>query len=146
MQIYRWYPILFIVILISILHCKSIPFHPGKYQNDYLVIGDGGGYTGLETSYYFTSKGHVYRQTGRDTVYVSLPGIDRRTVTQAILNVQQLDLLNYEYNDPGNVYKFLDMAVGGKHNRIVWGGSRNELNPAVTTLYQILNESLQKEK
>lgn len=135
-----------IVIIFLIWSCKTITFHPDQYAQDYLMIGDGGGYTGLETSFYFTKNGDVFRHSGRDTIYEKLPSIDRHIVSQAIQSIQQLDLMQYQYENPGNVYKFLAFKIEGKDNRVVWGGNQDEVNPAITSIYRLLNQSLQNDK
>lgn len=144
MQYYPWYMISLLLIPLGFLNCKSVPFQPEQYKGDYLIIGDGGGYSGWENRYYITTRGAVYLHSGRDTTYLKQSNIDKRIVNQALENVRALDLVNYEYSNPGNVYKFLAMSIDGIHNRIVWGGNQDQINPAITNLYQLLNSSLQK--
>lgn len=61
-------------------------------------------------------------------------------------SIGQLDLIDYQYENPGNVYKFLAFRIDGKNNRVVWGGNQDEVNPAITSIYRILNQSLQNDK
>jgi hypothetical protein len=122
--------------------CRSVPFDPETHHGDLVVIGDGGGITGIETRYFFTESGMVYRQTGFDTTFVKLPPVKPAIVQQVIESAEKLDLINYHYQQPGNVYKFLQLKIAGKENRIVWRSDSDGVSPACTGLYHLLNESL----
>jgi len=123
-----------------------MPFQPESYTQNYLVIGDGGGYTGLETSHFFTVGGDVFKHYGRDTTYQKILKIKQQIVKQAIGSIEQLDLMDYEFQNPGNVYKFLSMNINGRSNKVVWGSSEEKVNPAIANIYRLLNESLQNDK
>ena len=133
-------------ILLLMGNCKTVPFQPETYDDDYLVIGDGGGYTGLETSFYITNRGEVFKHSGRDTVYQKMPKINQKVVKQAMGSIDQLGLIDYQFQNPGNVYKFLSMNIDGKSNKVVWGDNQQTVSPAIANIYRILNQSLQNDK
>ncbi len=133
----------FFLIILVLFCCKSIPFNPESAQQNFVAIGNGGGITGIETRYFFTVSGEVFVQNGFDTVSQRLPSIDRKLVSQAINTIEKLDLINYRYQKPGNVYKFLEIKLNGQENRIVWGSISDEVSPVSVSLYQILKQSLE---
>ncbi|MBK8506878.1 MAG: hypothetical protein IPL46_34705 [Saprospiraceae bacterium] len=131
-----------IMMFLFVNACKSIAFNPATYADNLLTIGEGGGFTGKETRYFFTKRGQVFMQAGRDTSLIEMPSVDRKIVSQAISTIQQLDLVNYSYQNPGNVYKFLHVKLDGKENRIVWGSANDGVKPACPDLYHLLHQSL----
>lgn len=133
----------FFLVIPVLLSCKSIPFNPESAQQNFVAIGEGGGITGIETRYFFTISGEVFAQIGLDTVSQQLPSIDRKLVAQTISTIEKLDLINYRYQKPGNVYKFLEIKLNGQENRIVWGSMEDEVSPVSISLYQILKQSLE---
>lgn len=133
----------FFLIIPMLFCCKSIPFNPESAQQNFVAIGNGGGITGIETRYFFTVSGEVFVQIGFDTVFQKLPSIDRKLVSQTISTIEKLDLINYRYQKPGNVYKFLEIKLNGQENRIVWGSLDDEVSPVSVSLYQILKQSLE---
>jgi hypothetical protein len=122
--------------------CKSAPFSPTAHSEDLIIIGEGGGIAGIETRYYFTTTGQVYRQEGRDTAFVKLPRIDRRIVTQVIETARQVGLADYAYQTPGNVYKFLTVNVDGKENKIVWSSPKDGVKSTCPTIFNLLKQSI----
>ena len=133
-----------IIILAFVLvgGCKSAPFSPTAHSEDLIIIGEGGGIAGIETRYYFTTTGQVYRQEGRDTTFVKLPRIDRRIVTQVIETARQVGLADYTYQIPGNVYKFLTVNVEGKENKIVWSTPKDGVKSICPTIFNLLKQSI----
>ena len=122
--------------------CKSIVFNPATYNEDLIVIGEGGGFTGIETRYFFLQTGQVFQQRGQDTLLIEMPSIDRKIFRQAISTILQLGLVDYVYQNPGNVYKFLQVKLEGKENRIVWGNAGDKVKTACPELYHLLLQSL----
>ncbi len=122
--------------------CRAVPFDPRTHRGDWVAIGEGGGITGIETHYFFTESGMVYRQTGFDTTYIKLPSVRPAIVQQVIESIEKLDLINYQFQQPGNVYKFLQCKIAGKENRIVWRSDNDGVSSACTRLYHLLNQSL----
>ena len=133
----------FFLILPLLFCCKSIPFNPESDHQNFVAIGEGGGITGIETRYFFTVSGEVFVQTGLNTVFQKLRSIDRRLLSQTINTIEKLDLINYHFQKPGNVYKFLEIKLNGEENRIVWGSMNDEVSPVSANLYQILKQSLE---
>lgn len=131
-------------VLISAIACKSIPFSPENYRDNYIVMGEGGGFAGVETHHFITLKGDVFRRVAQDTLLQKLPAVSQRLVDQVMNTVEQLDLINYEYNRPGNTYKFLHFYVDGKDQKVVWSGNDQEVNPACQNLFTLLKRSIKE--
>jgi hypothetical protein len=133
------------IIIVGILltwSCKSVPFNPSTPGKDLITIGEGGGFAGIETRYYFTTAGQVYRQIGRDTTFFKLPAIDRRIVTQVLEIARQIGLNDYAYENPGNVYKFLSFQIDGKENKIVWSTPKDGVKSAYPSIFNLLKQSI----
>ncbi len=122
--------------------CKSIPFTPHSHEEDFLTIGEGGGFAGVETSFHILRNGDVFRQIGQDTVLTQLEDIPQAQIRQALNNCEVFKLSDYTYSEPGNTYKFLTVHQAGKSNRIVWQRGDEKVKPICRQIYQLLNQSI----
>ena len=100
-----------------LLACKTIPFSPDAVDQNLITIAEGGGFAGIETRYFFTESGDVFRQVGRDTTLTKLSGNSRQIVKQVYSTVDQMDLMSYKFDAPGNAYKYLRVSKDGKVNK-----------------------------
>ncbi len=84
----------------------------------YITVGSGGGIAGIETSFHVLPNGAVYHTSSLDTLQKKLPPINRKVVRAALEKGRQL--MDYAYQKPGNVYKFITLHIAGRANRIAW--------------------------
>ena len=127
------------------LGCKTLPFQPTQYEGELITIGTGGGFAGIETSFHILSHGVVYKQIGQDTTLVEHGKIPRKNIHQTIENCKTFALYDYEYQEPGNAYKFMVLKMNGKSNRIVWSGDDHKIKPLCKNIYQSLNNLIHEE-
>ncbi len=130
---------LFCLLASQFFSCKSVPFQPSNYQNDYLTFGSGGGFAGIETRYHLLRTGEVYKQTGQDTVLTQQKKLGRNLASQTLENCRVFGLDAYQYNAPGNTYRFLEVHLEGKNNRIVWSRDDPKVQASCKQIYQSLN-------
>ena len=122
--------------------CSITQFNPATYEKNYLFIGHGGGITGLETNYYFLENGSLFKQEGTNAPLLSLGKIDKHIYNRIIENCDRLALTEYKYMEPRNTYRHLTIHVQEKSNRIVWSVGDQEIQDAVTTIYDILKDAI----
>lgn len=119
-------PIMFAVVLVGFLSCKTKSYTPLNYNKNILVLGNGGGFTGMSTSYYIMESGDVFRSGMNDTSYIKVGKLDPKIIEQQFSAYQNLKFSDVVLNDPGNRYFFLNMKSGGKEHMIQWGRSELE--------------------
>ena len=128
-----------LILFLGFSACSVSHFNPLQTKRDFITIGFGGGFAGIETQYYIFENGKVYEQVGLDSRFTKLTPLKREMVEQAVQNFHQFNLIDYSYQNPGNTYKFLAIHHEGSSNRIVWGGkSLKEVHPVCTQIYDLL--------
>ncbi len=132
-------PTLCIIALSILIHCKSIPFQPSNHSGDFIAIGEGGGFAGLEERYYVTDDGHVYQKGLQDSSFVLIKRLPLAIIDQTFENCRTFSLIDYTYNNPGNTYFFLSLHFDQSENTIVWSRNDEEVLPLCKNIYQSLN-------
>ncbi len=135
-----------LILFLGLSACSVSQFNPLQTERDFITIGHGGGFAGIETQYHIIDNGKVYRQVGLDSSLTLVKPIKKVTIEQAMHSCHQFDLIDYRYQNPGNTYKFLTIHHEGESNRIVWGGkSLKEVHPVCIQihdlLYSIINQA-----
>ncbi|NND34471.1 MAG: hypothetical protein HKN76_17935 [Saprospiraceae bacterium] len=131
-----------IASVLLVFACKTPPFNPATFSEDLITIGEGGGFAGIETRYYFTPVGKVYQQTGRDSSLKKLPDINRELVSQVQTTASEVGLHDYTYVNPGNVYKFITLRSDGRENKIVWSHADDGVKPVCPAIFDLLKQSI----
>jgi len=129
-------PLFLFSILIILLSCKSLLFHPDQSQNAYISFGNGGGFTGAVSEYFLVENGKLYRNEGGK--YEEVAVIPQKKTKQMFNLYHSLNLDKIFLDDPANRYYFISYKNGGESHRIVWGGSELIL-PELQLYYDNLN-------
>ena len=100
----------------------AAPITPATYAGRQLMVGNGGGVTGLSTTYYLLDNGQLFGRRSRDTVFTAL---GRKTVsrTKRTFRMAENDcrILTTQFDNPGNRYKFVGWRKGKRTKKITWG-------------------------
>src|SRR5687768_11797667 len=100
----------FILIAISIIAgCSSSRGFPGDYNGDQIHFGQGGGFTGNVNYYVILEDGRLFQKQQRDSSYTHLATWKKNFTKQLFTNYQQLSLDTLAFNEPGNLYYFVEM-------------------------------------
>ncbi|MBK9107552.1 MAG: hypothetical protein IPM92_04005 [Saprospiraceae bacterium] len=83
-------------------------------QEEYTLLGDGGGFTGVETIYKVSDNGRI-EKSGE-----YLGRLSKEEISQLRENKQTLQLDQIEYLKPGNIYHLLEFNKGGVARKLVW--------------------------
>jgi hypothetical protein len=127
--------------MITSCQSKKIVFDPQNTRKDYLVFGNGGGFTGQVTKYYLTKDGNIYAQNGEKT---ELTGqISKAVCTQVFSNFTTLGLEKSSLNEPGNRYYFLELKSSKISHSLKWGKSPLK-DPNIENYYKILMSLVNK--
>lgn len=90
-----------------------------------LIIGSGGGFTGMYRGYRLCSDGRVYGWSapagGRDTGTILFTDPDSVTVFFGMIDAMKFQQLNY--NEPGNMNWYVELQQGEERHRVQWSTS-----------------------
>lgn len=95
---------------------------PATYTGRQIMVGNGGGVTGLSTTYYLLDNGQLFGRRSRDTAFTPL-GRQTAVNTKRTFTVAEdkCRILTTQFDNPGNRYKFVGWRKGKRTHKITWG-------------------------
>lgn len=124
--------LIYFTVLASCNSSKSVQ------SNEFLRIGNGGGFAGIETVYTVLKNGQV-EMGGK--VISRLKSSD---VNQLFGNIDILKLNEIDYNKPGNLYKFIEFTLNGSTHKITWDSNAADVDSKLNLFYDHVNYLIQK--
>ncbi|MCB0544112.1 MAG: hypothetical protein KDC61_09060 [Saprospiraceae bacterium] len=119
--------------------CKQTQYSTENLPDHQLRWGNGGGYVGRETIYTLLDNGQLFiRQTGGS---LAEQGSVKPKKAKAMYDTMQaLDLMNVQFEHPGNIYSFIEVLQDDNVRRISWGEKDHPVDARIADLYRQLNE------
>lgn len=129
--------IFFILIYVSFMSChvSKNTFNPDDTPQIYIYFGSGGGFTGQVSAYYLTNDGALYEKNVDTLNFIGK--VEKRTTTQIFSNFKKLELDQFQINQPGNRFYFIDYCSNNSNHSLKWGKEALE-NQSLETYYSIL--------
>lgn len=139
------YLALFVVTVLLFWQCNRTTYTAETFPTEeYLAFGQGGGYAGSLTTHYLLANGQLFKSEG-----IEGPKIDNGKIgkgrAKKILRVYQEELQQFDYQNPGNLYYFLEFVSADTTHEIQWGGSQDKAPQAALDFYQELQSILPQE-
>lgn len=106
-----------------------------------VVIGNGGGFTGLYTGYRIDSNGAVRRWSGFSGKVDSLRAIGKlsgKEMARLKASVKAIDFMSIPTGEPGNITSFVEARIDSVSHRAAWAGMYEDAPPALQPLVQDL--------
>lgn len=122
--------ILFLFMIASCSCQKSI----SQTGIESIRFGNGGGFTGATTTYSLSASGQLNKVDGN--INTSIKKVDSKTVKELFTKAKELKI--YSFNEPDNMYSFLEIQMSEKKQYLVWNLSANKIDNRVTLLYNQL--------
>lgn len=100
-----------------------------------ILLGSGGGVTGVATVYQITPKGEVFKGKGVGVVkYTECAKIRRAKAKKMIAKVAAaVSSINFDH--PGNLYYFLTLKENDGEKKITWGDADHKVPDNVKLLF-----------
>ena len=103
---------LYLLILLPILFSCSSSKNISQTNIEEISFGSGGGFTGEIKTYKITADCQLFAQE------TELKKIEAKKTLELFKQAQELKDLNF--NEPSNMYSFIEIKTKKKTNRIVW--------------------------
>jgi len=110
--------------------------NPLEYTKPKITFGSGGGFTGAESSYMMLDNGRVYELSKMGQEFTSIGKIELNQVAQVFRSYKMFNFDSLELNNPGNMYKYIEMDMGVSKHRLTWGDGKED--PNLIILHAIL--------
>ena len=131
------------IIAFSVLlfnQCKVVRHSADKLPTKQIIFGDGGGFSGIETSYTLLENGQLFKQVGTDGPYQELKSIKPKEAKVFFGKVASLQLYKMDIEMPGNLYYFLREVNETIDSRVTWGAGDYLPPRALVSTYKDLQE------
>ncbi|MEO5581877.1 MAG: hypothetical protein ABIR66_04250 [Saprospiraceae bacterium] len=109
-----------------------------KYPKSIIYFGNGGGFTGFETTYALLESGDVYKKNGFQDQCVYLCRLKPNETKQIFSNYEFLGLSAIELNEPGNTYSFIEFSNSNTKHKLTWDRSGSGTVPGNLKLFNSL--------
>jgi len=129
----------FLFLLLALCSCKSQQYTPDTYEKASIVFGDGGGFAGLVKQYCLLDNGQLFLKASRQGEYEQLTQLKRKDTKACFAMLESEAMQGVRYEQPGNIYHYLQLPKGESTQRIVWDPfNMAKLPPEVATLHEAL--------
>jgi hypothetical protein len=132
----------FLLLIFFLLVVNSIPAIAQKkiekYPKDIIYFGNGGGFSGIETTYALLESGDVYKKKGLQDEFVFITRLKPNETKQIFLNYEFLGLSSIEFNEPGNTYSFIEFSNPNTKHKLTWDKSNVGTAPGNLRLFNSL--------
>ncbi len=132
--------ILLCFCLISLLFmCKTPHALPIDENEEKIFFGAGGGFSGIPIEYCLMLDGRLFTKDYLKNEWIQIVNVNKKKIRTFIKSLDKQLLLNYNLNQPGNRYKFLNYQKEGRTYTITWG--KEGFNPPqeIIDIYTSLN-------
>jgi hypothetical protein len=126
----RFFTVLFTLLLFST--CKT--YTPDQLPPVQLQFGNGGGFTGIETSYTLLENGQIFKQSSIDSTATNLPSVKPKAAKALFAQLEAIGFDTLNINKPGNLYQFIQSKQDTLSHKVVWTPGTDQ--PVLDSLYK----------
>ena len=131
-----------VLVCVALAACSTTKSTPTDHSGQQITFGDGGGFAGIEHTYVLLDNGALYKKADNGQ-HDFVHSVDKQLAKQVFVNAVELDLGNYLYLNPGNMYEYIEWDNDGQTNRICWDSYKDNVKKEIKILHQILKNTLQ---
>lgn len=106
-----------------------------KYPKNIIYFGNGGGFTGVETTYALLESGDIYKKNGFQQQFDYISRLKPNETKQIFSNYEFLGLSAIEFNEPGNTYSFIEFSNPTTKHKLTWDRSGTGTAPGNLRLF-----------
>lgn len=131
-----------LILLLMVAGCHHSTQFPSNFKGKQVEFGQGGGFSGAVTQFVLLDDGRLFQRPWHDSTLVFIDRWKSNLTSQLFQNYETLNLQNLSYNEPGDLYYFIDYRPDQKnHHRIVWGKPGFHPDENLITYYNLLFRS-----
>lgn len=123
--------------------CKITRYTPDKFPSQQLIWGSGGGFAGIETSFYLLPNGQIFRRQGIAKPFEELVSIKKKKAGAYFEKAASLQLFKQDIDKPGNLYYFVQEITNATDSRAIWGSGDYLPPQGLLALYRELHDLAQ---
>ena len=144
MKVILNYSLLFVLAALC-WQCNRITYTAETFPTEnYLAFGQGGGFAGSLTTHYLLANGQLFISEGIDGAKISA-GETSKGKAKKMLKRYHEEIQPYDFQEPGNLYSFLEYVAADTTYEQQWGRAGIEVPEPMLLLFQDLQLLLPKE-
>ncbi len=119
----RFFPLsLFLLLFVA---CSTTRYnHPTEYPDARINFGHGGGFSGMVTEYVLLDNGQLLKKMNQVDSFEMVTTVDKNQTTQLFNNYKFLNIGSVQYDQPGNMYNFIQFHHLDAEHKIIWPGNQ----------------------
>lgn len=131
--------LLSLLLLLLLQACKT--YEAKKLPETRIEFGSGGGFTGFTETWYLLKNGQVFYKHTTDSIPKALSPVKRKMAKLLYKEVLKSPAMSLENNNPGNIYRFLNVHNKKTNSLHTWrpGDAETRL---LDSLYTKLNKNI----
>jgi hypothetical protein len=111
---------------------------PDEWKGNFIRFGKGGGFAGKSTVFVLLENGQIFAQQAWSNTYKQIPGINRKNAKHIFGQASNIVYPNTPINEPGNVFKELQVSLKAKKIHLIWSDGNAAITPEINELHQKL--------
>jgi hypothetical protein len=109
--------------------------HARSQDKPSILIGTGGGVTGMATVYRITPSGEVFKGKGINEIKYTECGKIKRSKAKKLIAETTSAISSASFDHPGNMYYFLSLDENDGEKKITWGDVNLKVADDIQTLF-----------
>ena len=138
--------VVLLFLSLSLWQCNRTTYTAATFpETDFLSFGSGGGYAGSLTTHYLLPNGQLFLSEGIVGEKMAMGKIAARKAKKLIEEYQD-SLYIVQYDEPGNLYYFLEWTGAENKHKIQWAKGQEAAPVAAADFYKKLMRQLPKDE
>ncbi len=134
--------VLFLTLFFITLGCKTAKFQATELPPEHIIVGNGGGFTGVQTEFIVLENGQVFEKSSLTGTTNEIKSINKKKAQHFFELVNSIQIDSMDFNHPGNIYKYVTLNSENRKESIVWGDVNYEVSGKVEECYQSIWEAI----
>lgn len=116
--------------------------HVSAQEHSTILLGTGGGITGVATVYRITPGGKVFRGKGVGEVKYTECGKIKRAKAKKMIGKVAAIVSSTNFDHPGNLYYFLALQENDGEKKITWGDADHMVPDNVKSIFDEVQDAI----
>lgn len=113
-----------------------------NYNDQKIVFGDGGGFTGQVKTYHLDNIGNLSMTESLSNDQLQLKKVKKSELKKIFEKLSEIDLCHSTFNHPGNRYYFIKQEGEKDSCGVVWGDPGHQVPDKIQELYNLLMSTI----
>lgn len=129
-------PLMLLSALLLVVQCSSKKERQLMESNNYIIVGEGGGFTGAYIQYKIEGNGIIYQYDFMQEAYIRKGRLKDNELSPLFAKIEELDLGDIELSSPGNMSQYIEITYKDiKEHRLIWAMQSKAVNPEIQAFF-----------